>query len=197
MLKIKHISRLIIAVFFLFTACTGQPPETSSQQSAKNVPAAFVTDQICSSLKLDTLMTWRRDPLANPGLANYNIYMKWSSLKGDNPEYEVEVKVSTRDLSHNRAKIYDGRGPLANLVDENGLKSYSKSTLRINDYVSDFEGEPDEVIANGINQKIYTVTIRYKDTATYGTDSLSFDITRFYDPTQPHTEGDVMRNPRP
>jgi hypothetical protein len=158
--------------------------------------ATVQTSQKEFVIEFDTTITWRGPYNASGGSIqpDYFLFITWKSSVKD-AAYRVMVEYSTANPEDNRAEVYSKDSPLAEFLDQDALKSYTGTSLLIKDYQRDFAGPPNQWEAELRNEKIYTISVGYADTLTYGSQVETIEITRFFKPTTPHSEGDVIRPP--
>lgn len=184
----KNTKRIFKIILFLavilgtFSAC----------DFTRKKAAETATTETAPSLQFDTTTSWR-GPLQDINISpNYFVYITWKSEK-ENPVYKVEVKYSTEDAANNRAAVFTSDSPNAESLSEEDLNSYTGHSILIKDFQRDFNGLPDSYDTNSRNEKVYTITVSYADTIQHGNESIQLNVTRFLNPTSPHSEGDVIR----
>lgn len=172
---------IILGSLLAFNSCS-----ESNQQSSQSKPL----------IELDSTITWRGScgPSSESIQPDYFILVTWKSSVKD-AAYRVKIEYSTANPEDNRAKVYSSNSPSADFLDEEALASYTGTSLLIKDYQRDFAGPPNQWEAELRNEKIYTISVGYADTLTYGSQIETIEITKFFRPTTPHSEGDVIKKP--
>lgn len=146
------------------------------------------------TLNLDTYTTWRldRESAGTHVHPDYFILVSWESTHPD-PLYDIKISYSTANPEDNRATVLTSDDADAVEVDEAGLAAYKGNSIVVSDYQRDFNNGPGEIVADEKNEKVYTISIGYSDTAKYGSERVQLEVVKFFRPTTPHSEGDVMR----
>lgn len=190
MQTIKHLFYLLFIAAMTFSGCQTQDDNVNDEK----LKASLLSPKTdVPTLYYDLVSTFRLGKGLSANSPDYLIYLNWKTTHPDAPQYTIDIRYSQMNQP-NRAVALRDTSRSSKPLPLDSLKSYSGNSLFIRDYSKDFlsHGNPNSGRRNG---KSYTIVVKYADQAKYGTDSIGIEIEKFFDPTTPHSEGDVMKKP--